>query len=737
MKKKLKKVLVLTAMVTCLGALPNCVMAQSDNGLSKGTIIEKTGYQFTAVNAASLRIDLKDTIDYKGSPKTFYVMLENAKWLDSINTVDTSKYFRASTFKKINDTTLEVKMNNSILAGVKYVPLLVELTGGEAKVSVDGMGTEISDMKATTFAITSESKAEVTVGEIPSIREEDNVATIRIDEIIKGSLTSSSRSEDRTITLELQNDNYEFENPQPLVTGSKGLSGMTSKAKDNDKYTGEQQFINVRYGFSNGKEDKSVLKVYLPQVEDAMSVGRISISELRVKTNKFQPGIVSIKVSGTALNDKIVQVADAKEYGILIRDDANKIVAISNGNSEEVSFTIAEDVLESMVEKRTLEITVENGYLAPKQKAGISDLSLGKLLLNGKDITKTTSFNPVIKDNYLVGFNFDIPTLDSTVRNKFSIENLKIYAPATASGVIKVTSEVAGTKLAATTTIANIKTATQIRVSSLKLKVGIKDQVGGKLIIKETDKSMLKQGVLELEIEEQEGITYGEVPNVKVIEGNIKIGTVTYDGIVPNKLKIKIERESSKPSTIEISGFNVTVDNTVPDGHYKLSIKGTAVSPDVSFGSIEYPHFMTIGDIPVTEEPLAPAFDTSVMTNTSKFVIGSNIYLVNGIPKTMDGAAYIESNKTMVPVRYIADAIGIPADAIHFKNQVVTIQTADKIINLAIGSNMIEVNGERQGMSGKAVIKNDRAYVPVAEIAKALGVKVEWEPKTQTALFSY
>ncbi len=737
MRKNFKKTLLLIGTVACLSTMPGYVMAQSDNGFSKGIVLEKTGYQFTEANAISLRMDLKDTIDYNDTKRTFYVTLENAKWLDSINTVNTDKYFKATTFKKVDNTTLEVKMNNSILAGVKYIPLLVELTGGEAKASIDGMGTKFSDMNKTTFAITSESKAEVTVGEIPSIGKEDNVAIIRIDEVIKGSMADSNRQEDRDITLELLSDHYTFENSKPLVTGTKGFTGMTSKLKEDDRYTQANELISTRYGSSNGKEDRTIIRLSLPKREDMTAPGRLAISELRVKTNNFKPETLRIKVSGTYINDKVVEVAVAKEYGILISDDARKTTEIRNGNSDKVSFTVEEDVLESFTKGRTMEITLENGYLSSKQKAGISNLSLGKILLNNQDITKTTTINPVVKGDYLVGFNFDIPELDSSIRNKFTIEGLEVYAPTTASGDIKVTSEVRGEDLKASTTIAQIKTATQMQVSPLKLKVGIKDQVGGKLIIKETDKAMLNTGVLELEIEEQSGITYGEVPEVKVVEGNLRIGSVNYDAIVPNKLKINIERGSSKASTLEISGFTVTVDNTVPDGHYKLSIKGTAISPDVNFGAIEYPNFMSIGDVPVTEKPTAPQFDQIVTTQASQFVIGSKIYLVNGVPKTMDGAAYIEDNRTMVPVRYVADAVGIPGEAISFKDQVITITAPNQTIKLEVGSNMIEINGKRQGMSGRAVIKESRAYVPVAEIAKALGLQIEWEPKTQTATFKY
>ena len=50
--------------------------------------------------------------------------------------------------------------------------------------------------------------------------------------------------------------------------------------------------------------------------------------------------------------------------------------------------------------------------------------------------------------------------------------------------------------------------------------------------------------------------------------------------------------------------------------------------------------------------------------NTVVMTIGSNAYTVNGVAKTMDVAPYIDGSRTMVPVRFVAEAFGIDVTAV-------------------------------------------------------------------------
>ena len=88
----------------------------------------------------------------------------------------------------------------------------------------------------------------------------------------------------------------------------------------------------------------------------------------------------------------------------------------------------------------------------------------------------------------------------------------------------------------------------------------------------------------------------------------------------------------------------------------------------------------------------------------------------------------------MVPVRYVAVAAGIDDDNITYKNGIITIK-GDKTIYLYLNSKVIMVDGKVSTMATEPVVINQRTYVPVAEIAKVLDLKVDWNSATQTATF--
>jgi hypothetical protein len=116
--------------------------------------------------------------------------------------------------------------------------------------------------------------------------------------------------------------------------------------------------------------------------------------------------------------------------------------------------------------------------------------------------------------------------------------------------------------------------------------------------------------------------------------------------------------------------------------------------------------------------------------NTSAgFVIGMNQYFVNnqapGI--SMDAAAYIDPNsgRTLVPVRYLADALGATTNW-YPDTQQVTVSTPVYNISMTIGSTTMTVNSQAQTLDQSPVINNGRTYLPARDVANALGYQVDW-----------
>ena len=107
------------------------------------------------------------------------------------------------------------------------------------------------------------------------------------------------------------------------------------------------------------------------------------------------------------------------------------------------------------------------------------------------------------------------------------------------------------------------------------------------------------------------------------------------------------------------------------------------------------------------------------------FVIGSNNMdtKINGTDsfKGMDAAPYIKNGRTMLPIRYIAEALGMSVswDA---KTRTVIIQDMFYTVEIPVDTNIIKVNGEVFTSDVKPEIVHGRTMLPIANIARALGL---------------
>ena len=106
-------------------------------------------------------------------------------------------------------------------------------------------------------------------------------------------------------------------------------------------------------------------------------------------------------------------------------------------------------------------------------------------------------------------------------------------------------------------------------------------------------------------------------------------------------------------------------------------------------------------------------------------VIGSNNLdtKVGGVDsfKGMDVAPYIKNGRTMLPIRYIAEALGMSVDW-DAKTRTVIIQDVFYRVEIPLDTMNIIVNGITYTSDVKPEIKNGRTMMPIANIARALGL---------------
>jgi uncharacterized protein len=126
----------------------------------------------------------------------------------------------------------------------------------------------------------------------------------------------------------------------------------------------------------------------------------------------------------------------------------------------------------------------------------------------------------------------------------------------------------------------------------------------------------------------------------------------------------------------------------------------------------------------------------------TRLQIGSTLYRVDGQQRQMDAAPIIYESRTLLPIRYVAEAIGATVlwDA---QTEKVTILMEDRTIELWIGSNLARVNGVQMQIDANnrlvkpVIIPPGRTMMPLRFIAENLGCDVEWNETLQEVTVTY
>ncbi|MGI5858222.1 MAG: stalk domain-containing protein [Tepidanaerobacteraceae bacterium] len=118
------------------------------------------------------------------------------------------------------------------------------------------------------------------------------------------------------------------------------------------------------------------------------------------------------------------------------------------------------------------------------------------------------------------------------------------------------------------------------------------------------------------------------------------------------------------------------------------------------------------------------------ISDISVVVNGREVHFPDQVP-------YInKDNRTMVPVRFVSESLGAKVDWDN-NNRMVIIEKDNTVVKLKIGENKANVNGKTISFDTNAILQNDRTIVPVRFISEALRAKVSWNQETKTVEIEY
>ena len=116
--------------------------------------------------------------------------------------------------------------------------------------------------------------------------------------------------------------------------------------------------------------------------------------------------------------------------------------------------------------------------------------------------------------------------------------------------------------------------------------------------------------------------------------------------------------------------------------------------------------------------------------NAIQLTVNKKEVTVNGKAMTLEQAPVIVKDNTLIPIRFVTDALGgtVRWDDAERK---VTVIRGDKMVDLWIDNPDLIVNGQRTTAEVAPTIMKDLTMVPLRILSENLGWKVTWDGKTQ------
>lgn len=479
---------------------------------------------------------------------------------------------------------------------------------------------------------------------------------------------------------------------------------------------------DVGYRVTTDDSGQSIVSLTINKATTSSTgIGRITVNgSVDVDSSVAQTGDILVSYGGTnqGVSAATLTVATYAANGVTASQETTTDVVAGRLNQQVGQFSVQEQTPGDLPPGRTVTFTLPDGakwHTIPVvvRQAGNGALSAG-VLNSDRNILKYTVTGTSTARSYFV---FRNGSVDLAVNN-----------PDTLNVTVGGSGGVTGTE-----TIANIMQPLNLAAEKKTVGLGVQNQSLGDITITEQSAGALRakdasgaQTLLTLEL--PPGVTFSQTPAVAVSGGNLSLATSDVSVESGGRLlSIPVTQASSVPSTITVSGIKVDVDRTVPEGELKMEIGGTAIAQTSGiFADNLNKEYLVIASCST------PAPENS--NGAAVFTIGQASYTVGGQPVTMDVAPYIKDGRTMIPLRYAANAVGVADKNILWDggSSTVTLVKGGRVIQLQIGKNAISINGVDIATDVAPEIKDGRTMLPISAMGTALGSVLEWNEADRT-----
>lgn len=625
---------------------------------------------------------------------------------------------------------------------------------GPVEIAIDGLDSNVSSTTLTVATVGSSNTVATTNGDVKTYGRVSNQyvnTKIEIRETAVNSITENQR-----IKLTLPKGvKWGEKDGIKYVKEDGNLAQITNREPGND---GRSVYLTLDVDDDSTSRQVLTLEPII-SIEKSASKGDITV-EITSASNQAVPAPKNAISDASDLiiaryGDESVEVTTADEIPTIYAG----FVKTNKDKPNWIQFTFKESVRKSLESGRFIDIELPEEVQVVKDGVQSITATLDK---NAKlddartyDKSFATSVEYEDEDGDRSDFSLTVPEADDKIDGSTWKDDKgntwSVFVPVTVEADFTgdITAHVSGAKAGIDEidlVVAKAESPITVETAATEVKNGIQKQNLSDITITEKVVGYMDANTTLTVAIDNLGLNNSLVfddADVEVTSGDLEIGKIS---IKEGVINIPIKEESTKASTLEITGISATLNRTLPEGKYDLKV-GEAV--DHSDGTNSTKSALIDNDsyndndfnvTPVTYEGfiniITPAPTDTVDTKIdAQFVIGQTSYTNNGQTVPMDAAAYIDANnRTMVPIRYIAEACGVPESDISWNQatQTATINGSNTVISIKMGSNVISTSSGNITMDTVAVNSNGRIYVPARYIANAFGADVTWDQATKT-----
>ena len=734
-----KKLALLLAAIMTVAMVPMTAFAST-----KLTAVDEISTAAGDDHVFTSRVELSkndDQVDVEGKDGKFEVILKltNGKFAES--DVDGVKYvmeeegyldkYKQKGIEAIdvkNDTTAYITLNagtfNGWLSG-KACVLAIQAYAVETGDVVAEFTSNVTQFKKASEVIATAYDNEVAI-EIEGVRtfvedatkDQDTLKDITINGLVNDAIDGN-----KEITLKLSG-NFEF---------------VTSTIEESDF-----SFLNSDAKVKITDKDKDTIKFTISGLEDKQ-LTKLTISGIDIKTTKKcnAGDKATITVSSKSFDSVKLEAARMVEEAVTYTVEDEEVPTIWAGKN------YAKD---SADDTNTLEVAIEEntGDILNTSRKATFTFPEGIEVVDAKfDGVKQGTFKYEIDENVVTIWNYGekAESDETDMQVKFLLN-----AAPTFSGDVKVT--LGGEFDDVELKVATVKAPYTVEAKTTEVLIDYRYVPVNEIVITEAEEGLLEDGdVIALQVEKMD---FEDAGSYEVTTGDLDVDVTINDGKNDvAQLEVEVKDESTEASTVTISGLELYLDRTLPVGGYALqNVKADNIlwenstdkkgeddkdsyeyvpeANQASNGLFKYKE-VTCNDKYV--EVVTSGRDNDDSTTNRKIVItiGATTMAVGTQTITLDTPAYINAeNYTELPLRAVSEAFGATVGWDDPSNTV-TIMMGQRIVSMTIGSKTMYINGTPVQMNTAPEITNERTFVPVRDLANALGIsKIDWNEASQT-----